>query len=82
MPCVTFSLMSRKQLSILLSGACSMIMRNTSASGMPACSSAAIWRVTAATCSVRCLLGVSTPVTPRMRIGPRLLALASRMSVT
>ena len=82
MPWVTFSRMSRNALSIFLSGACSMIMRSASASGMPACSSDAIWRVTAATCSVRALLTVSTPVTPRIRMPPDFLPRDSLMSVT
>jgi hypothetical protein len=43
--------------SMRLSGACSITMRSASASGMPDCRSDAICRVTAATCSVRCLFG-------------------------
>src|SRR5262245_23666889 len=82
MPCVTFSRMSRKAVSIFLSGACSMTIRSPSASGMPACSSDAIWRVTAATCSPRILLTVSTPVMPLIRIGPAPRRRRSRRSVT
>ena len=48
----------------------------------PACSSAAIWRVTAAICSLRCLFVVSTPVTPRMETADFFLPRDSLMSVT